>query len=86
MKPSGPTPPPYRVDRSVAWWSALLLIVLGTVLAALFLSARLVLSLANEQGLEQSKGSGRAYHTFAAAVLLLRDDAPNRSERARRHW
>jgi hypothetical protein len=72
-----------RADRSVAWWTAVLLIALGTILAALFLSARLLLSLADEQGLA---ASGRFYGAFISNVLLSRDDTPNRSARSRSDW
>jgi hypothetical protein len=41
-------------DRSVARWSTVLLVALGAVLTALFLSGRLLLSLANEPGAEQT--------------------------------
>ena len=34
-----------RADRTVAWWSTLLLVALGAVLTALFLSGRMLLSL-----------------------------------------
>ena len=54
MKPSKTTRHSNDADRSVAWWSAVLLIALGAVLAGVFLSARLVLSLANEPGTEQT--------------------------------
>jgi hypothetical protein len=73
----------HRADRSVARWIALLLIALATVLAALFLSARLLLSLVDEQGLA---ASGRFYHPLIANVLLSRDDAPNGSAASRRDW
>lgn len=36
---------PKRADRSVAWWSTLLLVALGAVLTALFVSGRMILSL-----------------------------------------
>ena len=42
-----------RADRSVAWWSTLLLVALGAVLMALFLSGRMLLSL-EEPGTEQT--------------------------------
>jgi len=42
-----------RADRSVAWWSTLLLLALGAVLTALFLSGRMLLSL-EEPGTEQT--------------------------------
>jgi hypothetical protein len=54
MKPSRAIRTSSRADRSVAWWSTLLLIALGAVLTALFLSARLLLSLASETGIEQT--------------------------------
>jgi hypothetical protein len=59
MKRADRAASPKRVDRSVAWWSALLLAALITVLAALFLSARLLLSLDNEQGHARSIASER---------------------------
>ena len=34
-----------RADRSVAWWSTLLLLALGALLTALFFSGRMILSL-----------------------------------------
>jgi hypothetical protein len=83
VKTSRPTRPSSRLDRSVAWWSVLLLIALATVLAALFLSARLMLSLANE---DVASAHGRASHTFATVVLLPRYDTPNRSEPSPLHW
>jgi hypothetical protein len=70
VKTSRPTRPSGRLDRSVAWWSALLLVALATVLAALFLSARLMLSLANEG---PASAQGHSYHRFATVVLLPRD-------------
>jgi hypothetical protein len=54
MKPSKANPSPNRVDRSVAWWSTLLLVALGAVLTALFLSGRMILSL-EEPGAEQTR-------------------------------
>jgi hypothetical protein len=54
MKSSKATGHSNGADRSVAWWSAALLIALVAVLAGVFLSARLVLSLANEPGSEQT--------------------------------
>jgi hypothetical protein len=54
MRPSRTIRPSNRADRSVAWWSTLLLIALGAVLTALFLSGRLLLSLADETGIEQT--------------------------------
>jgi hypothetical protein len=47
MKHSTVADSPKRADRSVAWWSALLLAALVGVLMALFLSARLLLSRAD---------------------------------------
>jgi hypothetical protein len=45
MKPSKENRSPNRADRSVAWWSTLLLVALGAVLMALFFSGRMILSL-----------------------------------------
>jgi len=45
MKPSRENRVPNRADRSVAWWSTLLLLALGAVLTALYLSGRMILSL-----------------------------------------
>lgn len=70
MRTSRPTRSSGRLDRSVAWWSVGLLIALATVLAALFLSARLMLSLANE---DPASAQGRSYHGFRPVVLLPRD-------------
>jgi hypothetical protein len=83
VKTSKPTRPSSRLDRSVACWSALLLIALATVLAALFLSARLMLSLDNE---DAASADGRFYHVVVTGVLLPRDRAPNGSEPSPRHW
>ena len=52
-----------RADRSVAWWSTLLLVALGAVLTALFLSGRMLLSL-EEPGAEQTRAPG---HVTAAS-------------------
>jgi len=54
MKPSKPIRYASDADRSVARWSTVLLLALGAVLVAVFLSARLVLSFANEPGSEQT--------------------------------
>src|SRR5262245_21700262 len=54
MKPSKQSRSPNRVDRSVAWWSTLLLVALGAVLTALFLSGRMLLSL-EEPGAAQTR-------------------------------
>ena len=53
MKLSNEIRPSNRADRTVAWWSTLLLVALGAVLTALFLSGRMLLSL-EEPGLEQT--------------------------------
>jgi hypothetical protein len=53
MKPSKEIRPSNRADRSVAWWSTLLLVALAAVLTALFLSGRMLLSL-EEPATEQS--------------------------------
>ena len=60
MKLSTEIRPSNRADRTVAWVSTLLLVALGAVLTALFLSGRLLLSL-EEPGIE---------HTSAAATPL----------------
>lgn len=80
MKPSQTTRSPNRTGRSVAWWSTLLLIALGAVLAALFLSARLVLSPANEQGLEQTSAANRAPLLAHVTHVSAPRNIPNRSE------
>lgn len=54
MKPSQTIRHPSGADRSVARWSTVLLVALVAVLTALFLSGRLLLSLANEPGTEQT--------------------------------
>ena len=53
MKLSKEIRPSNRADRSVAWWSTLLLVALGAVLTALFLSGRMLLSL-EEPSIEQT--------------------------------
>lgn len=78
MKPSRAIRPSNRADRSVAWWSVLLLLALGAVLTALFLSARLLLSLANETGIEQTSVRETPL-AYATSVLQLRDDRTVRS-------
>ena len=55
-----------RVDRSVAWWWAVLLAALIAVLIALFLSARLVLSL-DDHSFDQAKSP----HDWSAGVVLV---------------
>jgi len=64
-----------RVDRSVAWWSALLVAALVAVLTALFLSARLLLSLADTQGPDLSDCSLPAAHVLH--VLRASDVTPS---------
>jgi hypothetical protein len=54
MKPSKTIRHADGADRSVARWSTVLLVALGAVLTALFLSGRLLLSLANDPGTEQT--------------------------------
>jgi hypothetical protein len=62
----------------VAWWSAVLLAALGAVLTALFWSARLLLTLADEPGAELS---GRYNHLPASAIeLAARGEAPSGAE------
>jgi hypothetical protein len=78
MKLSRATRPSSRADRSVAWWSTLLLLALGAVLTALFLSARLLLSLANEPGIEQTSVRATSL-AYATSVLQSRDDRTVRS-------
>jgi hypothetical protein len=55
-----------RADRSVAWWSTLLLAALGAVLTALFLSGRLLLSL-EEPGTEHLGALPHADDSVAVA-------------------
>jgi hypothetical protein len=52
----------------------LLLVALGAVLAALFLSGRLLLSLANDQPLAQHHAIGPCTTPTFADLLLLHDD------------
>jgi hypothetical protein len=67
------------MDRSVAWWSTLLLVALAAVLTALLLSLRLVLSVGNEQGSHSSADAAlpRAEHVSPPRDIL---STPNRSE------
>jgi hypothetical protein len=58
-------------DRSVARWTTVLLIALGAVFMAVFLSARLLLSLANEPGSEQTRLREALY---SQRMLPARDD------------
>jgi hypothetical protein len=44
-------------DRTVAWWSALLLVALALVLTALFFSGRFVLSLDHDEPQNAALGS-----------------------------
>jgi hypothetical protein len=67
-----------RVDRSVAWWSALLLAALVAVLSALFLSARLLLSLADARGPDLSDCSPPA--GYILHLLRASDVRPNHAE------
>ena len=76
MKPSRIARPRSRADRSVVRWSTLLLIALGAVFTALFLSARLLLSLANEPGIEQTSVRG----TLQDAIIVANARRPNGSE------
>ena len=54
MKPSTTIRQANDADRSVARWTTVLLIALGAIFMALFLSARLLLRLANEPGSQQT--------------------------------
>jgi hypothetical protein len=58
-------------DRSVARWTAVLLVALGAIFLALFLSARLLLSLANEPGSQQTSLGDTARSEL---LLPARDD------------
>ena len=69
-----------RPDRSVAWWSTLLLIALGAVLTALFLSVRLVLSVGNEQGWQRSSANRSVPQADYRLPLRNMLSTPNRSE------
>lgn len=79
MKPSRMTRSLRRTDRSVTWWSTLLLVALAAVLTALLLSLRLVLSVGSEQGSHSSADavSPRAEHVSPLRNML---STPNRSE------
>lgn len=65
-----------RADRSVAWWSALLLAALVVVLTALFMSARLLLNLDSVQGFDEADGPGSPRHV---ALVLRASDGPSSS-------
>ena len=80
MKLSRTIKPSRRTDRSVAWWSTLLLIALGAVLTALFLSMRLVLSLGSEQGWQQSSANPSLPHAELLSPSRNMLSTPNRSE------
>jgi hypothetical protein len=71
MKPSRSIRQANDPDRSVARWTTVLLVALGAIFLALFLSARLLLSLANEPGSRQT-----SLRDTARSELLLpvRDD------------
>jgi hypothetical protein len=77
MKPSNENRYPNRADRSVAWWSTLLLVALGAVLTALFLSGRMILSL-EEPRAEQTRLPSPALPHIDDRVALAR--RPNGSE------
>ena len=84
MKTSKTIRPAHRVDRTVGWWSTLLLVGLGAVIVALFLSARLLLSLANEPGSNQTRASATPL-SHVAGMLPLRDDRTVRSRSNAQH-
>ena len=65
-----------RADRSVAWWSTLLLVALGAVLTALFLSGRMILSL-EEPGTEKTRVPATSLPHPDDRVAVAR--RPNRS-------
>src|SRR5262245_8057121 len=80
MKPSKENRSPNRADRSVAWWSTLLLVALGAVLTALFLSGRMILSL-EDPGTAQTRVPATALPHPEDRVAVER--RPNGSERPR---
>ena len=78
MKPSKTIRRLSGADRTVAWWSTLLLVGLGLVFMALFLTARLLLSLANEPGTGQTSVPATSL-SLVASMLPARDDRTVRS-------
>ena len=75
MKPSKENRSP---DRSVAWWSTLLLLALGAVLTALFLSGRMLLSL-QDPGTEQTSVPAPSLpHPVDRVALARRPNGPER--------
>ena len=66
-----------RADRSVAWWSTLLLVALGAVLTALFLSGRMILSL-EDPGTQQTRVPTTSVPRLEDRVAVTR--RPNGSE------
>jgi hypothetical protein len=80
MKTSRTIRSPHRADRTVAWWSTLLLVGLAAVFIALFLTARLLLSLANEPGMNQTSLPVTS-PSYGARMLPLRHDRTVRSQR-----
>jgi hypothetical protein len=81
MKTSRTIRSPNRADRTVAWWSTLLLVGLGAVFVALFLTARLLLSLANEPGIDQTSVPATS-SSYVASMLPFRH---GRTVRIHRH-
>ena len=79
-KPSRTPNSSRRTDRSVAWWSTLLLIALGAVLSALFLSMRLVLSVGSEQGWQNSSANRSRPQAEQLSPPRNILGTPNRSE------
>ena len=78
MKLSKVNRSPQRADRSVAWWSTLLLVALGAVLTALFLSGRMLLSL-EEPGTEQTSVPATSLpHPDDLVALARRPNGPER--------
>ena len=80
MKPSKENRSLNRADRSVAWWSTLLLLALGAVLTALFLSGRMLLSLQDPCTEQTSVPAPSLPHPVDRVALARR---PNGSDRLR---
>ena len=80
MKPPRENRSPHRADRSVAWWTTLLLVALGAVLTALFWSGRMLLSLEEPGTKRTSLPATSLAHSDDSVALPRR---PNGSERLR---